>query len=53
MMATTTSTRTSYGSLRGVTEDGLVIFRGMPYARPPVGPPVRASAAAGCLDRGA
>jgi para-nitrobenzyl esterase len=36
-MATTTSTRTSYGSLRGVAEDGLVIFRGIPYARPPVG----------------
>lgn len=36
-MATTTSTRTSYGSLRGVTEDGLVVFRGVPYARPPLG----------------
>lgn len=26
------------GALRGVSEDGLHIFRGVPYARPPVGP---------------
>lgn len=29
---------TSAGRLRGVVEDGVVVFRGVPYARPPVGP---------------
>jgi para-nitrobenzyl esterase len=29
--------RISWGSVRGRTEDGLAVFRGMPYARPPVG----------------
>src|SRR4030088_3474389 len=33
----TTTARTSYGSVRGVAEEGLVIFRGIPYARPPGG----------------
>ena len=37
MATTTTTPRTSYGSLRGVAEDGLVIVRGIPYARPAVG----------------
>jgi para-nitrobenzyl esterase len=29
---------TDYGSVSGSREDDLVVFRGMPYARPPVGP---------------
>jgi len=37
MATITTTARTSYGSVRGAAEDGLVIFRGIPYARPPVG----------------
>jgi len=37
MATTTTTARTNYGSLRGVAEDEVVIFRGIPYARPPVG----------------
>ncbi len=37
MAITTTTARTSYGNLRGVAEDDLVIFRGIPYAQPPVG----------------
>jgi para-nitrobenzyl esterase len=37
MATITTTARTSYGSLRGVAEDDIVIFRGIPYARPPVG----------------
>src|SRR5688572_17808581 len=37
MAAITTTARTSFGRLRGVAQDGVVIFRGIPYARPPVG----------------
>jgi len=29
---------TRRGAVRGVDKDGLVLFRGLPYARPPVGP---------------
>jgi para-nitrobenzyl esterase len=29
---------TSYGKLRGTAQDGLAVFRGIPFARPPVGP---------------
>ncbi|HEX2116257.1 MAG TPA: carboxylesterase family protein, partial [Alphaproteobacteria bacterium] len=40
-MATTlapeTEVRTGAGILRGAHEDGLLVFRGVPYARPPVG----------------
>lgn len=28
---------TSQGSVRGVSEDGLAVFRGVPYAAPPIG----------------
>ena len=34
----TTTARTTCGSLQGVADDGLVVFRGIPYAMPPVGP---------------
>ncbi|HSL48082.1 MAG TPA: carboxylesterase/lipase family protein [Candidatus Deferrimicrobiaceae bacterium] len=29
---------TRRGTVRGVAEDGLAVFRGLPFARPPVGP---------------
>jgi para-nitrobenzyl esterase len=35
-MATTTTT--TYGGLQGSVDDGVVVFRGVPYAQPPVGP---------------
>ncbi|MFN8633157.1 MAG: carboxylesterase/lipase family protein [Chloroflexota bacterium] len=33
----TSTAATSFGALRGVAEDGLAIFRGVPYARSPLG----------------
>jgi para-nitrobenzyl esterase len=32
-----TRVETSYGRLQGVQEDGIRVFRGIPFARPPVG----------------
>ncbi len=32
------TTSTTLGTLRGCVEDGLCVFRGVPYAAPPVGP---------------
>src|SRR5450631_3092634 len=37
-MTTTTTAATSFGRLRGAVDDGVVAFRGVPYAQPPVGP---------------
>lgn len=38
MTMPTTTTTTSYGALRGVVDGETVAFRGIPYARPPLGP---------------
>ena len=37
-MTTTTTATTSFGRLRGTVDDGVVAFRGIPYAQPPIGP---------------
>src|SRR5438067_8996237 len=37
MTTTTTTACTSSGKLRGIADEGLVIFRGIQYAQPPVG----------------
>ena len=29
--------KTAYGKLRGVEEDGIKVFKGVPFAQPPVG----------------
>jgi para-nitrobenzyl esterase len=34
----TPTTTTSFGTLRGAVDGGVVAFRGVPYAQPPVGP---------------
>ena len=49
--------RTKAGDLRGTREDGLVVFRGVPYAAPPTGelrfaPPQAAAAWSGVRDAG-
>lgn len=31
------TTQTKYGKIQGVQEDGCIIFKGVPYAKPPVG----------------
>jgi para-nitrobenzyl esterase len=31
-------TETSYGKLQGTLEDGILVFRGIPFAKPPLGP---------------
>ena len=36
--ATATAVATTRGKVRGTVEDGLHVFRGIPYAEPPVGP---------------
>src|SRR5215212_1971560 len=38
MTTTTTTARTGYGDLQGTIDRGVTVFRGVPYARPPVGP---------------
>ena len=37
-MTTTTTATTSFGRLRGAVDNGVVVFRGIPYAQPPLGP---------------
>lgn len=34
---TDTIAKTKYGEIQGVREDGCIIFKGVPYAKPPVG----------------
>src|SRR5262249_58216467 len=47
--------RTAHGAVRGEFETGIAVFRGIPYAEPPVGklrfrPPARRTAWAGVRD---
>jgi para-nitrobenzyl esterase len=37
-LTTTTTATTDFGTLKGTVDDGVVAFRGIPYARPPLGP---------------
>ena len=37
-LTTNTTATTSFGRLRGTVDDGMVAFRGIPYAQPPLGP---------------
>jgi para-nitrobenzyl esterase len=50
--------KTKKGTLRGINEDGLLVFRGIPFARPPVGelrfrPPREADSWEGVRDASA
>ena len=36
-VASTTTVNVEQGSLKGIREDGLTVFRGVPFAAPPVG----------------
>ena len=38
MATTTTTTTTTSGRLRGTIDGDVIVFRGIPYARPPLGP---------------
>ena len=38
MGATTARVGTSYGQLQGTVEHGMCVFRGIPFAKPPLGP---------------
>src|SRR5439155_16673582 len=38
MPTASTTARTSYGDLRGTIDREVTVFRGVPYARPPLGP---------------
>ena len=38
MATSSPTTRTTYGDLQGLLDGGVVVFRGVPYARPPLGP---------------
>ena len=38
MATTATTARTRNGDLRGTIDRGVTVFRGVPYARPPIGP---------------
>ena len=42
-----TETKTKYGQVHGVQKDGYTVFRGVPYAKPPVGEKRRKSRRAG------
>jgi para-nitrobenzyl esterase len=38
MVTTAPTAQTSFGSLRGTVDKGVSVFRGIPFAKPPVGP---------------
>ncbi|HEY1295137.1 MAG TPA: carboxylesterase family protein [Chloroflexota bacterium] len=37
-LTTMTTATTSFGRLRGAIDEGVLAFRGIPYAQPPIGP---------------
>lgn len=44
-----TETKTKYGQIHGVPKDGYTVFRGVPYAKPPVGENASARRKSGVL----
>jgi para-nitrobenzyl esterase len=55
MVARESTIEISYGKLRGTVEDGVCVFRGIPFAKPPLGalrfrPPERPEAWSGVRD---